>query len=43
MIMLFTALHESGIGIFRTCRGGLTTSVLKAGSDIPGALAEVRV
>ena len=37
MIMLFTALHESGIGTKRTSGTGLTTSVLEGKADLPVA------
>jgi hypothetical protein len=34
MIMLFTALHESGIGTKRTCRADLTMSVDRSKAEV---------
>jgi hypothetical protein len=35
MTMLFAAVHESGIGTFRTCRDSLTMSAHRVKADIP--------
>ena len=40
--MPFAAVHESFIGTFRNCRGGLTMSAHRGKADLATAPAQVR-
>ena len=41
--MLFAAVHESGPGTKRTCRGGAATSALEGTTDVPCKQGHFRV